>query len=328
VTSRHLYLIEYMTLFNNQAEFRKGFSEISGDIHRTQMLSVPSDLSRVVSDISDGTPLFTSKEIYDTYFFRRNSNLVTPPSHFSELIESSYRPFSDALHSKDAEPHGPIGLMGLLPSSLKVLAGIILRQTKPVILLLDRDDTIDGEVISFERRSQQLYGEDGGIRTLRPGLLPLLNMFKNKIPGISVGMITARLPGTIFESSNPLHTARMEEIISPEHRYSVAAWRLHPETKVLTHQYLAQLKDPNSKKFTDDVDIDIEPTELRDGSALGKMVAVRLLERCYPEHSIILYDDLAVLPYFLPGQAVYAPPLGTFLEDRFSLDLLREENLI
>ncbi len=296
------------------------------------LLDIPSDLDRVFEDIAARHPARMPNvrdEIADLRSLKRTSARELIPLGIREAIESPYQRMTQ--HLRDSGEHTQMkeGFLRVMSESLCVLAYRVLSTDGPCLLLLDRDDTIDGRIFSFKAALREASLEEECFnRCIRPGLPGLLLELPRHKRDLEVGILTARSPEGIFSSHSAERSEWLRSLFSESHLYSTALWRVSEESYRMGCRFLAALCDPSSGLFCD-VDIDLEPEGLPpDGNPFGKTVAVRRIEREHPDKRIILYDDLEALPYFLPGQAVLAPSLGLFLEDMFPLKLMQELGLM
>lgn len=324
-----------MTDFNNRplnSDF--GISNSRGQSHESaiKLIDIPSDLGRLYEDI---TAHHSAKipnigdEIADLRSLKRTSAREQIPAGIREAIESPYQRMAQYLRESGEHTSMKEELLRTMAGSLCVLAQRVLSIDGPCLLLLDRDDTIDGRIFSYEAALRETSLEVECLnRCIRPGLTGLLEELPRHKRDLEVGILTARSPERIFDSHSVERSDWLRSLFSENHVYSTALWRVSEESHQMGRQFLAALCDPSSSLFCD-VDIDLEPEGLPpDGNPFGKTAAVRRIEREHPDKRIILYDDLEPLPYFLPGQAVLAPSLGVFLEDMFPLGLMQELGLM
>lgn len=311
-----------------------GISNSRGSSHESaiKLMDIPSDLGRLYEDITARHPARMPNigdEIADLRSLRRTSAREQIPAGIREAIESPYQRMTQYL--RDSGEHTPMkeGLLKLMAGSLCVLAHRVLSIDRPCLLLLDRDDTIDGRIFSYEAALGDTSLEVECLnRCIRPGLTGLLEELPRHKRDLEVGILTARSPERIFDSHSVERSDWLRSLFSESHVYSTALWRVSEDSYRMGCRFLAALCDTSSDLFCD-VGIDLEPEGLPpDGNPFGKAVAVRTIEREHPDKRIILYDDLEPLPYFLPGQAVLAPSLGVFLQDMFPLVLMQELGLM
>ncbi len=319
---------------NKPSDERTGVSNAGEPSHESvvKLLELPSDLGRVFDDIAARHKIRTPnirEEIADLRSLKGSAVREKIPERLRQVIESPYEHLTQ--HLRDVGRHTPLkeGLLRTMSDSLCVLAHRVLSTEGPCLLLLDRDDTIDGRILpSDTAHTEGEFEGEYAARCIRPGLQGFLEELPRHKRELEVGILTARSPYSVFDSHSEERSNWMRSSFSPNHVYSSAEWRVSEGSCHMGRRFLAALCDPSSELFLD-VDIDLEPDNLPpDGNPFGKTAAVRMLEREHPEKHILLYDDLEPLPYFLPGQAIIAPSIGVFLDQMFSLNLLTELRLV
>lgn len=297
-----------------------------------KLLDLPSDLGRVFEDVAARHRVREPNirdQIADLCALRDTAVRGQIPEQLREVIERPYERLTEYL--REVGQYTPLkeGLLKMMSNSLCVLAHRVLSTGGPCLLLLDRDDTIDGRILPSDAvRTESGFEVEYSERCLRPGLPEFLEDLPRHKGELEVGILTARSPFGVFDSHSEQRSSWMRSSFSRNHIYSSAQWRVSDDSYQMGRRLLAALCDPSSELFLD-VDIDVEPEKLPlDGNPFGKTAAVRMLERAHPDKRILLYDDLEPLPYFLPGQAIIAPSIGVFLDQMFPLKLLKELGLV
>lgn len=250
-------------------QFEKGYdtSDLQYPKHQdtVKVLELPSDLERHFRDLvahHPGNVPNIGDQIVDIRFLRQRSGAELIPSDLLQVIEQPYQRMIQHLHeTKDHTPLKAV-LLKTMSNSLCMLAHRVLSKDRPCLLLLDRDDTIDGRIFSLETmRAETLNGEECPGRCVRPGLPALLEHLPHYKKDLEVGILTARSPESIFDSHSAERSEWLRSLFSSNHVYSTALWRVSEESSRMSREFLATLLDPSSELFLS-VDIDLDPNDL------------------------------------------------------------------
>jgi hypothetical protein len=203
-----------------------------------------------------------------------------------------------------------------LTNSLCALAATVLNTSGPCLLLLDRDDTIDGRYShsDVEEKRYALWRETGGrmvpTKIWRPGLLLLMEELKERKPDLVIGMLSVRHPSILFEAYTKERAELLQNLFDPNHIYNAHQFRDEEnETRITkrARKIAALLKDPGSPHYVGE-ECEVQLNNVR-ANDLGKALSIQLIEKMYPDMRVIAYDDQYALPCFAPGRVVLASNL-------------------